>query len=202
MDNYILLVACFVIGMLLRLSGRLPDNAHAALNGFIIHVSLPALTLLYVHDLRIDTTLLIPVATGWLMFGVVFVCFKLVGRLWTLPAGTVGALTLTGSLANTSFIGLPMIETFYGPQGLGLGILIAVFAAASRHGAGLPPTGTSIRTEAWATLAHAVATPLKGSVLVLALAQRVVTTVILTRAPVALAAPAPETTPAAPVVTQ
>jgi predicted permease len=41
-----------------------------------------------------------------------------------LPAGTIGALTLTGSLANTSFIGLPMIETFYGPQGLALGILI------------------------------------------------------------------------------
>ena len=31
---------------------------------------------------------------------------------------------LTGGLANTAFIGLPMIETFYGPQFLGLGILI------------------------------------------------------------------------------
>ena len=31
---------------------------------------------------------------------------------------------LTGGLANTSFIGLPMIDTFYGPQFLGLGILI------------------------------------------------------------------------------
>jgi hypothetical protein len=31
---------------------------------------------------------------------------------------------LTGGLANTSFVGLPMIDTFYGPQFLGLGILI------------------------------------------------------------------------------
>src|SRR5262249_37849455 len=45
---FILLVACFLIGMLLRRSGRLPANAHAALNGFVIHISLPALTLLYV----------------------------------------------------------------------------------------------------------------------------------------------------------
>ena len=52
MNNVILLVACFLIGMLLRRSGRLPANAHAALNGFLIHVSLPALTLLYVHALR------------------------------------------------------------------------------------------------------------------------------------------------------
>jgi predicted permease len=30
---------------------------------------------------------------------------------------------LTGSLANTSFIGLPMIEAWYGPQYLGIGIV-------------------------------------------------------------------------------
>lgn len=124
MDNFILLIACFVIGMLLRQSGRLPDNAHAALNGFVIHVSLPALTLLYVHDLRIDVSLLFPVAMAWVMFAAGFAFFKLVGKIWALPAGTIGALTLTGALGNTSFIGLPMIETFYGPQGLGLGILI------------------------------------------------------------------------------
>jgi len=117
-------VACFVVGMLLRRSGRLPDNAHAALNGFIIHVSLPALTLLYVHHLRADSTLLFPIAMAWVMFGAGFLFFRLIGRLTGLPAVTVGALTLTGSLANTSFIGLPMIETFYGTQGLALGILI------------------------------------------------------------------------------
>jgi malate permease and related proteins len=37
---------------------------------------------------------------------------------------TVGALILTGSLENTSFTGLPMIEAFYGAQGLGVGIII------------------------------------------------------------------------------
>lgn len=46
------------------------------------------------------------------------------GRLLALPRTTVGALILTRSLANTSFIGLPMIETYYGAHGLGLGILI------------------------------------------------------------------------------
>ena len=124
MDNFILLVACFVIGMLLRRSGRLPDNAHTALNGFVIHVSLPALTLLYVHELQINFSLLIPVAMAWLMFALGFVFFKIVGRIWALPASTIGALTLTGSLANTSFVGLPMIEAFYGPKNLALGILI------------------------------------------------------------------------------
>jgi malate permease and related proteins len=31
---------------------------------------------------------------------------------------------LTGGLANTAFIGLPMIETFYGAEYLGIGIVI------------------------------------------------------------------------------
>ena len=150
MNNFILLVACFLIGMLLRRSGRLPANAHAALNGFVIHISLPALTLLYVHATRVDAALVFPIAMAWIMFGVGFLVFRVLGRLLALPRETIGALTLTGSLANTSFIGLPMIETYYGPQGIGLGILIdqmgtylvlstfgLVAAAFYGHGAGI-----------------------------------------------------------------
>lgn len=124
MNNLVLLVACFLIGMLLRRSGRLPANAHAALNGFVIHISLPAVTLLYIHDLRLEAGLLFPIAMAWVMFGVGVVVFRAIGRALAWPRETIGALILTGSLANTSFIGLPMIETYYGPRGLGLGILI------------------------------------------------------------------------------
>lgn len=124
MNNLVLLGVCFVIGMLLRRSGRLPANAHASLNGFIIHVSLPALTLVSVHRLAFDVALLAPALMAWIMFGVGCAFFWVVGRMLKLRAPTVGALMLTGSLANTSFIGVPMIETYFGRQGVGLGILI------------------------------------------------------------------------------
>jgi predicted permease len=124
MDNFILLVACFILGMLLRRSGRLPVNAHTALNGVIIHVSLPAVTLLYVHELRIDAALIYPAAMAWIMFAIGYTFFRVVGKLAGWPLGTIGALTLTGSLANTSFVGLPMIQTFYGSHDLALGVLI------------------------------------------------------------------------------
>ncbi len=124
MSNFILLIACFVLGMLLRRSGRLPANAHSALNGVLINVSLPAATLLYVHELRIETVLLFPVAMAWIMFTIGFVFFRFIGKVAGWSPGTVGALTLTGGLANTAFLGLPMIETFYGSQGIVLGILI------------------------------------------------------------------------------
>jgi len=124
MNNYLLLVACFLLGILLRRSGRLPDNAAAVLNGFIVHISLPALTLTYVHGLKLQTSLILPALMPWLMFGIGCGFFWLAGRAFGFSRPTTGGLMLTGGLANTSFIGLPMIEAFYGPQFLGLGILI------------------------------------------------------------------------------
>jgi predicted permease len=124
MNNYLLLAACFLLGIVLRRSGRLPDNAAAALNGFVVHISLPALTLSYVHGLHLDASLILPALMAWIMFGIGCAFFWLAGRMFGFSRATTGGLMLTGGLANTSFIGLPMIETFYGPEFLGLGILI------------------------------------------------------------------------------
>ena len=124
MNNYILLGACLLLGLFLRRSGRLPDNAAASLNGFVVHISLPALILTYVHGLKLDTSLILPALMAWVMFGVGCGFFWLAARALGFSRATTGGLMLTGGLANTSFIGLPMIDTFYGPQFLGLGILI------------------------------------------------------------------------------
>jgi predicted permease len=124
MGNVILLVTCFLIGILLRRSRRLPENAHAAWNGFVIHVSLPALTLVYVHDLKLTPELLFPASMAWMLFAAGCAFFWGVGKLLELPPRSVGALTLVGGLGNTSFVGLPMIEAYYGTRGLGVGILV------------------------------------------------------------------------------
>jgi malate permease and related proteins len=124
MNNYVLLGACFLLGILLRRLRRLPDNAAAALNGFVVHISLPALTLAYVHGLHLQASLILPALMPWIMFVIGCAFFWALGKMLGLSRATTGALTLTGALANTSFVGLPMIETFYGREYLGLGILI------------------------------------------------------------------------------
>lgn len=124
MTNLILLVACFLFGMLLRRSGRLPDSAPATFNSFIIHISLPALTLLYVHEIHLEPAFAYAAAMAWLHFGLGAGFFWVTGRMLHLPRPTVGALMLTGGLGNTSFFGLPMIETFYGQAGLATGIIV------------------------------------------------------------------------------
>jgi predicted permease len=123
MNNLILLILCFIAGMLLRRFRRMPDNAPATLNSFIIHVSLPALTLFYIHQLKFSGDMLLTGLMAWLVFGFSVGFFWLIGRWLALPRATVGALMLVGGLGNTSFFGLPMVEAFYGQTGLSTAII-------------------------------------------------------------------------------
>ncbi len=54
----------------------------------------------------------------WIMFALSAAVFRLLGHLAKVSRRTSGALIITAGLANTSFVGLPMIETFYGVKDL------------------------------------------------------------------------------------
>jgi malate permease and related proteins len=123
MNNIILLVVCFCLGMVLRRTGRFPAATPAALNAFVIHVSLPALALLHIHRIKPDSSLIFPAAMGWCLFGIGYVFFRAVGRMAGFSPATTGALSLVGGLGNTSFVGLPMIEAYYGKEFIGVGII-------------------------------------------------------------------------------
>ena len=55
MSNFIMLIACLLAGVLLRRSGRLADNSHGTVNTIILHVSLPAVTLRYLHGFQFNS---------------------------------------------------------------------------------------------------------------------------------------------------
>jgi predicted permease len=124
MSNIVLLFACLSLGILLHHSGKLPANAPETINGFIIHVSLPALILAHLHGVEARPGLLSVAVMPWILFAIGAVLFWWVGNAFGLPRPTTGALILLGGLGNTSFIGPPMIESYYGPQHLSTGILI------------------------------------------------------------------------------
>ena len=123
MNNLILLILCFLAGMLLRRMRRMPDNAPATLNGFIIHVSLPALTLLYIHEIQLSGDVLLTALMAWIVFGLSAGFFLMMGRWLKLPRKSIGALIVVGGLGNTSFFGLPMVDAFYGKEGLATAIV-------------------------------------------------------------------------------
>lgn len=124
MANLILLIFCFIAGMLLHRFKRMPANTPAVLNSFIFHVSFPGLILLSVHDLKISGDVWLMAAMAWICFGLSAGFFWLIGRWLDLPRPTVGALILAGGLCNSALVGLPMIEALYGHQGLASGIIV------------------------------------------------------------------------------
>lgn len=124
MTNIAVLVVCLLVGIILRATKRMPENAHVTINGFIVHVALPALILGQIHGMRLSSELLFPVSMPWVLFALSTLVFEAIGRMMKLSADVIGALIMTAGLANTSFVGLPMIETFYGLKDLSIGILI------------------------------------------------------------------------------
>jgi predicted permease len=123
MTNIILLAICLLAGIGLRKTGRFPATTPAALNGFIIHISLPALAVLHIHNLKLDGSLALTAAMAWLLFAGAWGLFGLAGRLGKIERNTAGALILVAGLGNTSFVGLPMIEAYFGREHLGIGIV-------------------------------------------------------------------------------
>ena len=123
MTSLAVLVVCFALGIWLHHSGRLPEDAHKVLNAFIINIALPALILRHIPAVRLEGHMLLPALMPWLLFALGAGFFLALGRIWGWSRQTVGGLMLSGGLANTSFVGLPMIETFYGPAFLSVGII-------------------------------------------------------------------------------
>jgi hypothetical protein len=123
MSNMVLLVVCFILGIVLRRTGRLPEATPKVLNTYIINVALPALALLHIHDLEFRAALAYPAAMAWVLFVGSLLFLLPMKKIAGLSTGTLGALLLTAGLGNTSFVGLPMIEAFYGAEYLGIGIL-------------------------------------------------------------------------------
>src|SRR5258708_1814811 len=124
MNNIVLLFVCLFLGMGLRAAKRVPENAHVALNAFIIHISLPSLIILQIHNVTLHTQLLFSIAMPWLMFALGVGFFLALSARLKFTRETTGALMLCGGLANTSFVGLPMIEAFFGASSMATGILI------------------------------------------------------------------------------
>lgn len=124
MDNFALLGVCFCLGILLRRWRLTPDNAAETINAVVIYLSLPAMALTHVHSLRLTPELLAPALMGWIVFFLGWGLFALLGRARGWSRKRVACLALTAALGNTSFVGLPMIEAFYGPEWTGVGLIV------------------------------------------------------------------------------
>lgn len=123
MSNILLLVFCFIIGILARRIRKFPENSHTTLNSFIIYVSLPATVFYYIPGLKLTGSLFLAAAMPWIVFAAGFVYFLTISKFLPVKTKSMGALILACGLGNTSFIGIPMIEAYFGKELIGMGVV-------------------------------------------------------------------------------
>lgn len=124
MGNLILLVVCLAAGIGLRQAGRLPPSTSAVLNAFIINIALPAMALGYLNRIELSPALAFAAAAPWIMFLAATAILWPICRAVGMARHTTGCLILVCGLGNTSFIGIPMIEAFYGAEWLSVGVVM------------------------------------------------------------------------------
>ncbi len=128
MDNFLLIFCCLALGQLCRRVPKFPKTTAQSLNSFVIYISFPALVLVQVPKLIAEVApgahLLIPVSMAWILFMGSWVIFGFLGPRLGWTKGQTGAIILTAGLANTSFVGFPLLEALIGAQAIQMGILV------------------------------------------------------------------------------
>jgi predicted permease len=121
--NFFLIGICLAAGMILRSSGILPENAHKGINAWILYIALPAVALLYIPAIAWSRDLIFPVAMPFLVWTAAWLLCKPLAKRLSLDTQTHAALVLTAGLGNTSFIGFPLTQAYFGDPGLHIAVI-------------------------------------------------------------------------------
>jgi len=118
MENFVLIGVCVIMGMVFRRLQAFPKDTAQAFNMFALYLSLPALVLLKAPQITISRDMLAAALIPWAMLIFSAALVVVGGWLWKWPRETVGVLLLVVPLGNTSFMGVPVVQAFFGSAGL------------------------------------------------------------------------------------
>lgn len=118
MESFALVLVYLCIGALLRKLPQFPQDTGLVLNQFVLFVALPALVLQKIPLLEFSSQLWLPAITPWVLLVIVAGLIILAGKIWHWEKTTVAAFLVVLPLGNTSFLGFPMVEAFFGDQAL------------------------------------------------------------------------------------
>lgn len=125
MINIIIIFTFLLLGLVLQKVKSFPVLfTYKLLNKIVVTLCMPAIVLYYIPKLKWSNELLYPISSAWISFIVAFAMFYLLGKKWGWSKKLIGCLVLTAGLANTSFLGYPIISALYGESGLKMAILL------------------------------------------------------------------------------
>ena len=118
LDAFALILAMLGLGMLFARLRVLPADSAQVLNQVVLYVCLPAAVLTYVPRLHLDASLLGLMVTPWVLMLATWLLVSLATRLFGFARDVHAVLLICVALANSSFIGYPMVRALLGEQAL------------------------------------------------------------------------------------
>ncbi|MFD2035112.1 AEC family transporter [Belliella marina] len=124
MTNLIIVIVFLLVGIVLQFIRQIPANTALYLNKYLIYVVLPVLALKYIPEIDLELSLLLPISSAWISFGLSWLIFGTLGRKFNWKKSFTGCLIITAGLANTSFVGFPIVKALFGEEALKIALLI------------------------------------------------------------------------------
>ena len=112
MENVILILLALFLGYMLNRLGIMQRDGSIALNKFVLYVSYPAIVLLQTPKINFSLDLMIPAIIAWLVmtFSALLVLF--LSKIFDFSKEVTGSLMLVAVLTNSSFLGIPLLDTY------------------------------------------------------------------------------------------
>jgi predicted permease len=118
MFNFLLILAYLAIGYALKKQSQCPRETPQVLNFLVLYVALPAVVLQKIPQLELSSRLLIPALVPWVLLLCTVLLVLCVARYRRWGMELTAAMLIVLPLGNTSFLGFPMIQAFWGEQWL------------------------------------------------------------------------------------
>lgn len=137
MSNFILIFLYLFLGYIFSKTPFFNQKIPNLLNKTVIYISLPAMILLQIPKLTISQESAIPVIIAWSLLFISAILVLLMSRYFHFSKEVTGALLLVTPLGNTSFLGIPIIQAYYGNEALPYVIIydqLGTFLALATYG--------------------------------------------------------------------
>lgn len=136
MNNIIIVAFCLLAGIFIKKFKGLPHNSYKIINAWLINIAIPVIALKYLPTIQWDKQLITPILIPFGLWFLAIIFTILLSRFIKMDKATKATVLLMIGLANTSFLGFPITQAFYGDEALKIAILIdqATFIVMSTFG--------------------------------------------------------------------
>ncbi len=118
MENFVIIILAICVGYFLNRLNIFPKEAPNILNKFVIYISLPAMIVFQIPKLTLSFDILVPVIVAWVCIIITGIFIFIVSRALNFSKEITGCLLLVGTLGNTSFLGIPIVNAYFGETAL------------------------------------------------------------------------------------